>query len=184
MPRSRRAFALGAQYVEIIHDTFISVWWPNVEPVGPGEFRDRGLVDSAVARPFQTACGQEVFPTLPEKAAALFHSLIANHPFDNGNKRTAVIALDLFLSANGFFLYLENDPMYELAKDTASYVPKGITHEQTVARIAEAVRNNSMPLEKMQENGLEKLLRSARRIRKAVRDHPFNASSNRRIRMS
>ena len=83
MPGSRRPFALGATYVEIIHDSFISVWWPNIEPVGPEEYRDRGLVQSAVARPFQAAFGKELFRTIPEKAAALFHSLIANHPFDN-----------------------------------------------------------------------------------------------------
>jgi len=45
-----------------------------------------------------------MFRSLPEKAAALFHSLIANHPFENGNKRTAVIALELFLSANSVLL--------------------------------------------------------------------------------
>ena len=45
-----------------------------------------------------------MFRSLPEKAAALFHSLIANHPFGNGNKRTAVIALELFLSANSVLL--------------------------------------------------------------------------------
>jgi death-on-curing protein len=125
LPGNRRAFALSAPYVELMHDWLVSEWWPNVEPVGPEEYRDRGLLESAVARPFQTVSGKCVFQSVPEKAAAFFHSLIANHPFENGNKRTAIVALELFLTANGLFLYLDNDHMYQLAKDTASYVPQG-----------------------------------------------------------
>lgn len=177
MPGSRRPFALGATYVEIIHDSFISVWWPNIEPVGPEEYRDRGLVQSAVARPFQAAFGKELFRTIPEKAAALFHSLIANHPFDNGNKRTAVIALDLFLSANGLFLYLDNERMYRLARDTASYVPQGITHEQILSRIVTEVRESTIPIAKMKEADFQLLVQSARRIRMSVRTHPYNEAA-------
>lgn len=91
----------------------------------------------------------ELFRTLPEKAAALFHSLIATHPFDNGKERTAVIALDLFLTANGQFLCLCNDCMYRLAVDTASYVPRGITHEEMLARIAAEIRESTLPITKM-----------------------------------
>ena len=42
-------------------------------------------IESALGRPFHSADGQDVYPTIIEKAAALFHSLIANHPFHNGN---------------------------------------------------------------------------------------------------
>lgn len=174
MPGNRRPFALSASYVEVIHDSFLSVWWPNIEPVGPGGFRDSTLLQSAVARPFQTAFGRELFPTLAEKAAALFHSLIASHPFDNGNKRTAVIALDLFLTANNQFLYLENDRMYRLARDTASYVPRGITHQEMLARITAEIRDNMMPITKMKESGLQALVRSVQRTKTSVRKHPFN----------
>lgn len=177
MPANRRAIALGALYVEIIHDSFVSAWWPSLEPVGPEEYRDHGMVASAVARPFQTAFGVELFPTVPEKAAALFHSLIANHPFDNGNKRTAVIALDLFLTANGLFLYLANDSMYTLAKDTASYVPRGVSHEQMLNRITLEIKENSMPIAKMAQNGFEHVAKAVHRIRRSVRTHPYNLHS-------
>jgi death-on-curing family protein len=177
LPRNRRAFALSAPYVETIHDFFISAWWPDVEPVGPEEFRDHGMVESAVARPFQTAFGKPTFRSLPEKAAALFHSLIANHPFENGNKRTAVIALELFLSANSVLLYLDNAQMYQLAKDTASYVPQGIPHEQMLARITEAVRGNSMSLADIKDGSLAHDAHAVRRIRRAVRAHPYNLTS-------
>lgn len=179
MPASRRRFRLSAAYIEIIHDSFVSVWWPNLEPVGPEGYRDHGMVASAVTRPFQTAFSQELFPTVYDKAAALFHSLIATHPFDNGNKRTAVIALDLFLTANGLFLYLANDLMYELARDTASYVPQGISHEAMVARISKAVKENSIPIVKMKETGMDPgLCRSVRKIRLSVRRDVYNVVVN------
>jgi death-on-curing family protein len=177
LPASRRTFALSAPYIEIIHDSFVSALWPNIEPVGPDEFRDRGLVQSAVARPFQVVFGRRLFRTLPEKAAALFHSLIATHPFDNGNKRTAVIALDLFLTANGQFLYLDNEDMYRLAVDTASYVPRGISHEQMLARITEEVRRNTMDLARMEKEGFPAgLAESVKSIRKDVRRNSSNRS--------
>ena len=118
-----------------------------------------------------------MFRSLPEKAAALFHSLIANHPFENGNKRTAVIALDLFLNANSVFLYLDNDRMYQLAKDTASYVPQGIAHEQMLARITEAVKGYSTPVADMRDGSLAQLVHGVRSIRRAVRKHPYNLAS-------
>ncbi|EGL81740.1 death-on-curing family protein [Caldalkalibacillus thermarum TA2.A1] len=72
---------------------------------GEGEqagIKDQGLLESAVYRPQQTVFGQEAYPTLFEKAAALFESLVRNHPFFNGNKRTAFVATDIFLKKNGY----------------------------------------------------------------------------------
>jgi len=67
-------------------------------PVGP---RPDGLLASALTRP-QTGLGKhEKYKTIPEKAAALFHSLVTNHPFHNGNKRTALVATLSFLDRNG-----------------------------------------------------------------------------------
>ena len=83
--------------------------------------------------PFQSAGGQEIYPTVVAKAAALFHSLISNHAFHNGNKRTAVLAMDTFLIGNGYSLALDNDPMYELARDTA-YLDLG-KHMKSVKKL-------------------------------------------------
>jgi death-on-curing protein len=91
---------LGAPYVEYIHDELLEVFWPSSENVATGGVRDRTLIESAVGRPFQSAFGQDIYPTVIEKGVALFHSLVANHAFVDGNKRTAVTALDHFLLAN------------------------------------------------------------------------------------
>jgi len=64
--------------------------------------RDFGLLESAVAQPLMTFGGQELYPTLVEKAAALGFSLIKNHPFNDGNKRVGHAALETFLVLNGY----------------------------------------------------------------------------------
>lgn len=63
--------------------------------------RDRNMLEAAVERPRQSVFGKDAYPTLTEKAAALLHSLILNHPFVDGNKRTATVALIIFLQING-----------------------------------------------------------------------------------
>lgn len=65
------------------------------------DVRDRHLLRSAAARPMLRAFGQEAYPTLLDKAAALLHSLAAHHLFYDGNKRTAARAAVVFLERNG-----------------------------------------------------------------------------------
>ncbi len=68
---------------------------------GKQEIRDVALLDAAVARPAASAFGEDAYPTLREKAAALFHSIARNHPFVDGNKRTATVAAIFMLQVNG-----------------------------------------------------------------------------------
>jgi len=69
--------------------------------LGMFRVRDQDLLESAVMRPQASAFGQDAYPTVYEKAAALLHSLVMNHPFTDGNKRTATLATLLFLRMNG-----------------------------------------------------------------------------------
>lgn len=66
----------------------------------PG-IRDIGLVESAMARPQASFDGQDLHPTVFDKAAALLQSLLKNHPFVDGNKRTALTSAGIFLLLNG-----------------------------------------------------------------------------------
>jgi death-on-curing protein len=63
-----------------------------------------GGLESALARPFTVLSGEEMFPDLRGKVAALIHSIIAFHPFLDGNKRTALVAADVCLRMNGYRL--------------------------------------------------------------------------------
>ncbi|MGQ4362950.1 type II toxin-antitoxin system death-on-curing family toxin [Streptomyces sp. SAS_272] len=63
--------------------------------------RDMGLLVSAIERPRTDVFGAELYPTLHEKAAALLHSVARNHALIDGNKRTAWLAMRVFLRLNG-----------------------------------------------------------------------------------
>lgn len=63
--------------------------------------RDLGALESAVAQPRMTFDGEDLYPTIVEKASALAFSLIQNHPFVDGNKRTGHAAMETFLVLNG-----------------------------------------------------------------------------------
>jgi death-on-curing protein len=77
----------------------------NAEVMGGSHaLRDRGLLESAVARPQASAFGVDAYPDLVSKAAALLHSLVMNHAFVDGNKRTAVLATLVFLDLNGYVI--------------------------------------------------------------------------------
>jgi death-on-curing protein len=69
---------------------------------GPAGLRDRGALEAAVARPQMTFGGEDLYPDMPAKTAALMHSLVMNHSFVDGNKRVGAHAAILFLIANGF----------------------------------------------------------------------------------
>lgn len=70
------------------------------ESGGSYEIRDDGLLDSAINAPFQAFDGEELYPTLLEKASRLGFGLIKNHPFIDGNKRIGTHAMIVFLALN------------------------------------------------------------------------------------
>ena len=78
------------------------------ETGGDHLLRDVGLLASAVARPMAAFAGEELYPDLFAKAAALMQSLVLNHPFLDGNKRTGIIAAALLLLRNGYRLTADN----------------------------------------------------------------------------
>ncbi len=69
----------------MVHDTLLRIVWPGAGPALSGGYSDHNLLESAVARPFQTAMGRSIHRGVIRKGAALFHSLVANHPFNDGN---------------------------------------------------------------------------------------------------
>ena len=91
-----------------------------VERRGWGPVRDTGLLDAALARPAASAFGQDAYPTLMRKAAALLHSLVSNDALVDGNKRLGLHLTDLFLYLNGVELTLTQDEAVDLIVDVAS----------------------------------------------------------------
>jgi death-on-curing protein len=79
-----------------------------------------GALESAVAQPRMTFGGQELYPTIVEKASALGFSLIKNHPFLDGNKRIGHAAMEVFLVLNGFEIYADVDEQEKVILKLAS----------------------------------------------------------------
>lgn len=170
---------LGARYVEHIHDHLVSRLWPGNDPIAAGEYRSNDLLESAVGRPFHSAFGEDAYPTVIEKAVALFHSLIANHPFHNGNKRTAVLAFDLFLVANGYFGLIGNEEMYRLAQKTAAYKQRGLSHEESLREILDSVSKWIVSLPSLRRAGkndtrIASLYSAVMKTRRRVRSNKYN----------
>jgi death-on-curing protein len=78
---------------------------------GSAGLRDRGGLEAALARPQMTFGGEDLYPDLEAKAAALLHSLAANHPFVDGNERIGAGVAELFLSLNGMDLLASDDEL-------------------------------------------------------------------------
>jgi death on curing protein len=81
---------------------------------GPIYVRDVGLLEAAVHRPRTSILGQDAYPDLLTKAAALLHSLARNHPLVDGNKRLAWLATYVFLAKNDVVLDPGDDEAYDL----------------------------------------------------------------------
>ncbi|HXF69902.1 MAG TPA: type II toxin-antitoxin system death-on-curing family toxin [Thermoflexus sp.] len=93
------------------------------ETGGAHGVRDLSLLESAVARPQATFGGRDLYPDLFSKAAALIDSLIRNHPFVDGNKRTGIAAA-LFLRQNGYRLTATNEELETFALYVAESKPE------------------------------------------------------------
>ncbi len=84
------------------------------------KFRDAGLLEAAGARPRASAFGEDAYPTIHDKAAALLHSIARNHALVDGNKRLALAGVVAFYAINGYRLTMTNDEAYELIMAVAA----------------------------------------------------------------
>jgi death on curing protein len=91
-----------------------------VQALGAGPVQDLGLLDSACHRPRAGFFGQEAYPSLAGKAAALMHSIAGNHALVDGNKRLALLATVVFLRIDGYRLDLTDDEAFDLTVTVAA----------------------------------------------------------------
>lgn len=114
----------------------IQIHFELVESTGGSQgLRDLGLLESAVMRPQQTFSGKDLYPTLILKAAALVHSLLLNHVFVDGNKRTATISMVEFLILNRKKIKATNEEIVDFALWVENKKP-------TIGQIAKWIKNH------------------------------------------
>jgi len=95
-----------------------------------GPVRDLGLIDSAVARPRSSAFGEDAYPSIELKAAALLHSLAANRGLVDGNKRLAWLSTTVFCDLNGLECALDDSEAFDLVWEIAA----GLDDLEVIAR--------------------------------------------------
>ncbi len=108
MTASKTVF-LTINQVLFVHDQMVKRFG------GSHGIRDVGLIESAVARPQATFGGKYLYTSIFDKAASLLQSLLKNHPFVDGNKRTALTSAGLFLWKNGYKLNNKHKEEVEFA---------------------------------------------------------------------
>ncbi len=109
--------------VEKIHDILIEKFG------GAKGIRDIGALESAINRPYQTFDGQDLYPDLVDKAVAIFESIISNHQFVDGNKRTAYVLMRLILLQNRLDIKTGQDEKFD-------FVIKAAKSELTFGQIS------------------------------------------------
>jgi death-on-curing family protein len=133
-----------------IHYELVKDFRDHNDPINPCGIRSPELLQSAVFRS-STSLGDSLkYPTVEMSGAALFHSMVHNHPFFNGNKRTALVALLVFLDKNGLMLVCNEDELFkyvlklaqhQIVKDNYDNLP-----DQEVLLISEWIKEWTRPI--------------------------------------
>lgn len=99
--------------------------------------KDHTLLDSALKRPQQSLFGEDAYPTIHDKAAALLESLAQNHAFHNANKRTALMCTAVFFRYNGYHL------RFSSSQDEEDFIVDVVNHRYTPEDIAVILKENT-----------------------------------------
>ncbi len=126
---------LTAKQIMFIHSRLIK------ETGGSQGVHDLSALESAVGRPQSSFDNQDLYPSLFTKSAALLDSLVRNHPFVDGNKRTEMAVAALFLRRNGYHLKISQKDMVRTAMSAAQ-------SQLTIEEIAVWLKENSKPIKK------------------------------------
>ena len=132
---------LTSDQVNSIHYCLVDDFKGTNDPLNPPGVRSHELLESAVSRPATSFGDLEKYPTVEMAAAALLHSLVHNHPFHNGNKRTALVAMLVTLDQNGLVLTCTKDDLFKLVLKLARHgLTNGPTHELADREVMEVAR--------------------------------------------
>ena len=101
--------------------------------------RDLHVLSSAVGRPQMSIGFQDAYKSIFEKAAALFHSIINNHPFLDGNKRTSLFAAILFLERNKWSVQFKR-------KEVVRFTRKAVNENYSIEQISQWIKTHSVKI--------------------------------------
>ncbi len=121
------------------------------DPIQPSGIKDEGLLDSAIFHPQTSFTNQIKYPTAESAAAAIMYSLSHNHAFHNGNKRTAIVAMLVFLDKHNIYLTCDEDDLFKISLTLADHKLVDDTHlypDAEIYELARWIRDNSKTTKK------------------------------------
>lgn len=139
--------------VEEVHLGLVALFETEEDPVSPAGVKSQSLLESAVGRPHTGIGTSDKYDTFYRKSAALFHSLTKNHPFHNGNKRTALVTLLTTLHRNNRRLKPEvtDDELFDFVLSvTADEFPSPgakLDTDSVVEEISKWIKERTVPVE-------------------------------------
>ena len=110
---------ISVRQVEIVAHTLAQELMEWNEPIPAFNTRFPDRLESCLKTPFQKFAGKSLYRGFVGKGAILFYLMVKNHPFQNGNKRVAVMTLLYFLHKNGWWIIVDNDDLYIFANEVA-----------------------------------------------------------------
>jgi len=152
-PGHRRELTwLDEREVRNIHFVLVEDFSRTRDPIVPAGVQSESLLGSAVFRPRTALGGVLKYPTVESSGGALLHSIIHDHPFYNGNKRTALVSTLVFLDKNGFFPEFDEDEAFKLVMQLAQHQIVDQQRENLADRevltVAEWLNKQCRPTEK------------------------------------
>lgn len=152
-PGHRRGLRwLSEEEVQAIHFELVADFSATDDPIEPAGVRSESLLGSAVFRPMTSLGETFKYPTVETAAAALLHSITQDHPFHNGNKRTALVSMLVFLDENGMFPDFNQDQAFKLVLQVAQHrivgFQGGEIADREVLAIADWLCDHCRPIEK------------------------------------
>ena len=154
--QEREVRNLSVDDVEAIHNELVTEFLDSNDPISPPGVRDENLLGSAVSRPLTSIGEFRKYPSVEMAGAALLHSIIHNHAFHNGNKRTALVSVLAFLDLNGMLVTCGEQDLFKLVIRITqhSIVPVRSDNlpDREVMYIAEWIYKNSRRIELRDRN--------------------------------
>lgn len=143
---------LSVEEVRSIHQQLFDDFLVSDNPIDTPGTRSEDLLASACARPLTSHGSTLKYPTVEMAAAALAHSIVNNHPFWNGNKRTALVSFLVFLDENGLVPTCTDDELFRFVLKVAQhrFVPRNWPQrsDREVLAMAEWTRSRTRPIER------------------------------------
>ncbi len=149
---AREVRTLASEEIEKIHFALVEDFARAEDPIVPAGVRDRNLLESAIFRQATSLGKIPKYPSVEMAAAALLHSIVHNHPFYNGNKRTGLVGMLVLLDENGLMLTCDEETLFKLVLRVAQHQVVPRTHAELADRealwITDWIEGNSRSVEK------------------------------------